>query len=395
MNSGFNFVADKVTKGRIYPALSQHEARPYTQAWREFGNHWPWTTPLRLQEYCDSHGYPINIFTVEQAPQNAFYPIGIGFFDFEIDYIGLVPPAVKRAVTDGRLKLLFYYHEGDNPLQIKSRLDKLCQHHGLNLDCYVFVSSNSRADNIDNFVWFADFELWYYQRNLMQPALNSKILPRQKDFVALSRVHKSWRATVMADLYRDHLLDNSYWSYCQRGELAADNPIEIDLISRLRWDTQKFLESAPYFADDLEDAQRNDHSVTVSDFFENAWANIALESQMDVDQSSGSFLTEKTFKPIKHGQVFWIVGAAGSLAQLRSLGYRTFDSVIDTSYDAEPDATLRWQLCKQSIAQAHDRGLAKIFEQCQADVVHNQQLFTASKYHRLNNLKERLDDINN
>jgi hypothetical protein len=50
-----NLLADSVVKGRIYPALARHEARPYTQAWREFGLHFPYTIPLRLQEYCDHH----------------------------------------------------------------------------------------------------------------------------------------------------------------------------------------------------------------------------------------------------------------------------------------------------------------------------------------------------
>ena len=30
-----NLIADQVIRGRIYPALAQHQAVPYTQAWRE------------------------------------------------------------------------------------------------------------------------------------------------------------------------------------------------------------------------------------------------------------------------------------------------------------------------------------------------------------------------
>ena len=40
-------------------------------------------------------------------------------------------------------------------------------------------------------------------------------------------------------------------------------------------------------------------------------------------------LTEKTFKPIKHGQLFFVAGPAGSLQALRDMGYRTFDHVLD------------------------------------------------------------------
>ena len=56
-----NLIADRVIKGRIYPALARHQAVPYTQGWREFGQYWPHTVPLRLQEYCEHHGVQLDI----------------------------------------------------------------------------------------------------------------------------------------------------------------------------------------------------------------------------------------------------------------------------------------------------------------------------------------------
>ena len=81
-----HLIADRVVKGRIYPALARHQAEPYTQGWREFQQHWPYTTPLRLQEYCDYHGVTLNIYSIEDKfPTNTFYPVGLGFFNFSID----------------------------------------------------------------------------------------------------------------------------------------------------------------------------------------------------------------------------------------------------------------------------------------------------------------------
>ena len=71
MNLEFNFVVDAMIRNKIYPALARHRAEPYTQSWREFGNHWPYTTPLRIQEYCESHGVRINTFTVDYFPANS------------------------------------------------------------------------------------------------------------------------------------------------------------------------------------------------------------------------------------------------------------------------------------------------------------------------------------
>jgi hypothetical protein len=391
MQLKFNFVVDKIIKGKIYPALAKHEARPYTQAWRQFGDHWPYTTPVRLQEYCDHHGVEITMFNItDTLPQDAYYPICLGFFDFDIDYFGLLPAAVAQAVQVGKLKILFLYHEGDNPMRIKNRLDSLVATHALPNTCYVFVSSNTKADALPGFVTFHDFELWYYQRNLDTEPLAVHNQLRSFDFVCLNRLHKWWRATVMADLYRENILDNSYWSYCEPpyGQ-DTDCPIEIDMISQLRHARSKFLSAAPYHCDDLSDSDRNNHAVTDSKYFTNAYCNIVMESQFDVDQSGGAFITEKTFKPIKHGQLFFVVGGVNSLQVLRDLGYKTFDHVLDNSYDCIANHTLRWEKLKHSIDTAKAR-LHQLFDAARSDIEHNQQLFVANKRQRLNSLIEKI-----
>jgi hypothetical protein len=54
-------------------------------------------------------------------------------------------------------------------------------------------------------------------------------------------------------------------------------------------------------------------------------------------------LTEKTFKPIVSKQPFMLLAAPGNLAYLKSYGFKTFDSVIDESYDLIQDNDLRTQ----------------------------------------------------
>jgi len=387
-----NLIADQVIKGRIYPALAQHKALPYTQAWREFGQHWPNTIPLRLQEYCDHHGVKLNITDVDSEwPADAFYPVGLSFFDFSIDYFELMPERIRTGLFFDDVCVLFYYHEGDNPFHIKTRLDELCAKHNLRNNCYRFVSGNTAAKSLPNFVYFADFELWYYQRNKSSPALQIHTRPREREFTVLNRLHKSWRALAMADLKSLDLLNNSYWSYCESGVFDdAECPIEIDAIAGLRTATEEFLHSAPYISDELDFDQCNDHSTLVPKYHVNSYCNIVMETHFDADQSGGAFLTEKTFKPIKHGQMFFIAGPAGSLQVLRNLGYRVFDSVLDNSYDQEPDHTQRWMALTRSIYFAQQE-LPQLFEQCRSDIEHNQQLFQAAKTDRLNSL---IKDIN-
>jgi hypothetical protein len=388
----FNFVADQVIRGRIYPALAQHSARPYTQAWREFGRHWPHTIPLRLQEYCVEHGVDINTYSIDQPlPPNTYYPVGLGFFDFGIDYFELMSPIICRKLQQQQLRVLFYYHEGDNPARIKHRLDTLSRAHLLPPDCYVFVSANSAAQHIPGFVFFNDFELWYYQRNITQVPLPVHTNTRHHEFTVLNRLHKPWRATAMAHMQQLGILDNSYWSYCEHGTVTDENPIEIDSFAGLRLAAQQFLEHAPYMCDQSDQNQRNDHSLTDFRYHDNSYCNIVMETHFDADQSGGAFVTEKTFKPIKHGQMFFVAGAAHSLAALRDLGYRTFDHVLDNSYDTIDNNTERWRCLSGSIAAAQSR-LPELFEQARPDILHNQQLFTSSKKSRLNTLLTQIND---
>jgi hypothetical protein len=395
MALSFNFVVDRVVHDKIYPHLAEWKAEPYTPEWRQFGSRWPYTTPLRIQEYCELHNVKINTYSIDdQYPADACYPIAIGFFDFNIDYLSLLPSAVATAIKNSQLRLLFFYHEGDNPHRIKQRLDELVKWHQYPADCYVFVSSNSAAKNIPGFVAFQDSELWYYQRNHINPPLPVHHKPRDKDFTALSRTHKWWRAIALTDLHTQGLLDNSYWSYCETTEDTniEDCPIEVDYLN-LKESTLKFVASGPYISDELTQEERNDHSLNSEPkYFMGSYCNIVLESQFDYDQSGGVLLSEKTFKPLKHGQMFFIAGGCGSLQVLRDMGYRTFDNVLDNRYDREPNNTMRWIKLSESIAQAQAQGLSALFEKCRADIEYNQHLFMQIKTPRLNNLIEQINE---
>ena len=400
----FNFVVDRLIKGRPYPNLAQHPAEPYTQEWREFGQHYPNTVPLELINHCEAHAYPFELVTTgeyihSKDTRQHWYPIQFGFFSFELDYILLLPPEVRLLLADTayNLRILFYYHEGDNPERIKARLDYLCIKNNINKNSYRSVSGNTAADTIENSIHFNDHELLYYLRNKnCEKFFKTGALRRDARFLCLTRTHKWWRATVVADLVRTGLLAGSLWSYntlITVDDSSDDNPIEVDTLG-LRDDLTAFINAGPYRCDDLDSTQHNDHSLHSTELFDSTYCSIILETLFDCDGSGGAFLTEKTFKCLKHGHPFIIVGAAGSLAALRSLGYRTFDHVIDNSYDLITDNTLRYLAVRSTIAQIAALSRAELDEwlaACRADLEHNSRLFLASKWDRLNRLQERLN----
>jgi hypothetical protein len=387
-----NFVADRVVRNKAYPALARWQAQPYTAEWREFVQHWPNTVPAELYEHFNTHGIEYKLSDLSNLTSGAYYTVGLGFFNFDVDYFALMTEVVRRQLRREELVVLFYYHEGDNPFRIRDRLDELCQNHLLPPNCYRFVSGNTAAKDIPGFAYFPDHELLYWHRNQAIPPAPVHINRRLHDFTVLSRTHKWWRATVMTDLHRTGLLDNSYWSYgtdVATDEAETDNPIEVDTLG-IRTDIKKFLSDGPYTCDTLTHEQHNDHHLIETNHHTDSYCNIILETHFDADGSGGAFLTEKTFKAIKHGQPFVVVGCAGSLSALRDLGYRTFDHAVDNSYDTIQDNTERWIAVRNTITQLKSQNLHAWFESCRSDVEHNQQLFCSSKAGRLNTLLERI-----
>lgn len=354
-----------------YPNLAKYHAVPYTDSWRNFDQHWPRVVPLRLTMYFKDY----QCITVSQVESHAWYPIGIGWFDFGIDYFELLNSETIKKIQDNKITILFYYHEGDNPARIKTRLDELVIKHNLRWNCYRFISANTQAQFLENCAYFPDHEFFFRYVNRDQPCAPSMFLPSY-EFTAINRLHKWWRASVMSDLTHSGLLDNSLVSYnTEKGHVLddeTDNPLELDCVPGWRENTVKFADYQ-IVCDHLSAKQHNDHHSVNVDLYHKSKCSIVLETHFDVDQSGGAFLTEKTFKPIKYGQPFVIVGGPGSLQTLRDCGYKVFDQVIDNQYDKIHDTTQRYFALKRSLIKITQ--VKDFYNRCQEDALHNQLIF--------------------
>lgn len=72
--------------------------------------------------------------------------------------------------------------------------------------------------------------------------------------------------------------------------------------------------------------------------YESTDIEVVLETLFD---DTRLHLTEKSLRPVALGQPFIIAGTAGSLAYLRSYGFRTFGHIWDEQYDSETDPEYR------------------------------------------------------
>lgn len=366
------------------PNLAVWRAQPRSQEWKQFDHHWPRTTPLRLLMYFDHNQVDYTTVSINDSFEFAWYPVGIGWFDFAVDYFELVPCAVRDLLQQRRVKVLFYYHEGDNPQRIYDHLVRLCHQHRLPPQCWIFVSANTAAEQLDQFLYFPDHEYFFRHLNRHQAAASVDCTP-SCDFTALNRLHKWWRLAAMSDLWRNQLLENSIWSYNTAQcaiEPEHDNPISIDWIPGLRPCVEEFLKLTPKYHDDPN--THNNHSLVNQNLFHQSRCHIVFETHFDADQSHGTFLTEKTFKAIKYGQPFVMVAPPGSLKELENMGYRVFRNCYNTDYDQTVHNTQRWQQILQALIDI--KADTDWWNRCRADCEHNQRTFVDRESPVLNKL---------
>jgi hypothetical protein len=322
--------------------------------------------------------------------------VALAWHDFDCDYISLMSSTVLSRVQNHEIRLLFYYHEGDNPAKIKQRIDALCVDHDLSQDCYLFVSANTAADHLDNFLYFSDHEHFfqYINRGQRSPLMN--LYERPCQFTALNRTHKWWRAAVMSDLWRSDLLIQSQWSYntkCVIDDNEKDNPLRIHEFDDWHESMVKFLQDGPYICDSMDADQHNDHRSVNTDLYQQSYCHLVLETHFDADGSGGSFLTEKTYKCLKYGQPFILIGPPGSLKSLREQGYRVFDHALDNSYDQIEDNTERWLATRAVIEDLKNKDMHQWFLSCVDDLEHNRRLFRSRQKPDLLRLAQHLDTV--
>jgi len=106
-----------------------------------------------------------------------------------------------------------------------------------------------------------------------------------------------------------------------------------------------------------------------SDLLQNAFLHVVTETVFDYPTV---VISEKTIKPIANKRPFVILNSTGSLQNLRNMGFKTFDSYWDESYDSDTDPEVRFykitkivsDICLYSTAELQDlcRDMADILE---------------------------------
>mgnify|MGYP006921279118 CR=1 FL=1 len=227
------------------------------------------------------------------------------------------------------------------------------------------------------------FELHYgdHIRNSNLPNIDK--LPLKKKFLVPIRHTKPFRLWFYVWMRDYRILENSYYSWTTENlynVVHRDGFKTTPLYRELSSDDVAFLEK-PVFLDKSDENQIERTQWNMTNNVAESFMQIVLETTFieSIDKDNPTiFLTEKTYKPIFYKQPFILISEPYSLRYLRSMGYKTFGSFIDESYDEIEDPHQRMKHITNEILKINSMSLGQLEDirlQIQDIVEHNYNVF--------------------
>ena len=95
----------------------------------------------------------------------------------------------------------------------------------------------------------------------------------------------------------------------------------------------------------------------------------------ETSEEQPNFYTEKTGKPLLSKRLFVMFAGQYHLKHLRDFGFKTFDGIIDESYDDIADTETRYREAWKQVEFLMSQHPAKIYKRAESRLEHNQKHF--------------------
>jgi hypothetical protein len=256
----------------------------------------------------------------------------------------------------------------------------------------IIVVSETASDNIDYICKQRDLQPFYYffhgwaaldwyrgydRTFLITPWEQRKI---KKTFFSANRIIGGLRQHRVLMLYHFAKLDLMH-NWISASAVCPVEQISIDKIAR------HYIDQYPDIVDVIgrlnlpklfpgEDTPRM--SSCWLDQFDLCAESLIYHVTETVYTGRRLQLTEKSFKPIALGMPFVLSATAGSLAYLRSYGFRTFGEFWDESYDEETNDLIRAEKVAAVLKKLDDLSAdekQQLFQDCWHVIEHNWNWF--------------------
>jgi hypothetical protein len=225
-----------------------------------------------------------------------------------------------------------------NPWESQTNIEQLHQL-GIDKKCYYWCGESS---------WFWQMMQEQYQDKKFTVDHSTK----KYDFLYLNKYPRSHRVQLFKRLESLNLLDNSLYSFLSEGK-------RLNAQYELPWVD---VDNYPEYGRD-------------QDIYELPYNHSAYNIVSETHDTGDTFVTEKIWKPIIMQQMFVVHSTPHYLKTLRELGFQTFHSVLDESYDEEQDAVKRIDKIVELCKWLKDQDPVKMYKATESIRKHNAEHF--------------------
>ena len=287
---------------------------------------------------------------------------------------------LKSYVPNGKKILFVRPHEIYTPEPVLDLLHSFLEKHNIQ-DATIVLNNYYVQEDLTklptmNIVW-CDYFLLYteFLHRVFGQRHNLKFNPNaDKDFrLVIGKPDKPNRANLLVELHSQRLLDNSYASIlCEDKYLKklSQHTVYNDEFS------YNALSQYNKSIDNIEFTQLDNLNLHCQGYpyDETKFTESKVSIIPETTSYDHFFITEKTYYAIYNNHPFVICSTPGTLAELRKLGYKTFDSVIDESYDLCDDIVRRMKM----VGRSADQLLNEIHNPLVKEIVnYNYELFAS------------------
>jgi hypothetical protein len=249
----------------------------------------------------------------------------------------------------------------------------------------LLIHSEQRSNNLKKYqdIDFVSVYWWCHGviardwfRYAQHDVLLSKRMPQQ-DFLIYNR---AWSGTREYRLkFAELVVDHDLYSYCKMGFNSEDS---VDYRQH-QFQNKKFQiqrqDLEQYFFHNTSDSNSSADYCTHD--YQTTNIEVVLETLFDDDRLQ---LTEKILRPIACGHPFILAATQGSLEYLRGYGFKTFDNIIDETYDTIADPAQRLQAIlieMNRIAKLPHDTKQQVYDSLRSIAAYNRQRFFSAEWH--------------
>lgn len=189
--------------------------------------------------------------------------------------------------------------------------------------------------------------------------------PKKFDFLFLPGKDQIWRLQLIKKLTDSNLLDNSLWSFYKEHD-AIFPAIRKVLPPDYEVEENKNKHFDPYTYG----------QIIIKTQYESTFFSLVTETGNNITAINNTIchFTEKTFKPLLAEHPFIVQSGEGHLEFLRSLGLKTFNGIINESYENNNEKII--DTCRQVLS--FDK--QKFYHQTEQIRKHNKQLLMEDSF---------------